>query len=227
MYLCNSARPDVVYPTHLLCRCMHCPTAELMIEVDHTIAYLYRSLDVGIIYSPGNQTLKGNSDASWETKNSTSGWVTFWQYAALTWGSRKQDSIALSSCEAEINALSEATKDMVYLRRFVSGLVPSAVQGPSALGTDNMGARDTAYNPIGHERMKHVERRQHYFVRDMVEAFEITVPFVPTKENAADFFTKGLPPKEFYKFRAVIMNEPHNYYVKSSMRSNAAALGRV
>ena len=56
----------------------------------------------------------------------------------------------------------------------------------------------------------------------MVEAFEITVPFVPTKENAADFFTK-----EFYKFRATIMNEPHNYYVKSSTRRDAAALGRV
>ena len=226
MYLCNSARPDVVYPTHLLCRCMHCPTPELMVEADHVLAYLARSRDVGITYSPGDHEPSGMSDASWEERHSTSGWVTWWQWAALTWGSRKQDSIALSSCEAEINALSEATKDMVYIRRLVSGLAPSAVSGASTLGTDNMGARDTAYNPVGHERMKHVARR-HFFVRDMVESFEITVPFVPTKENAADFFTKALSPKEFYKFRAVIMNETHNYYVKSSMRRDAAALGRV
>ena len=63
-----------------------------------------------------------------------------------SWGSRKQQSIALSSCESEIIALSEATKDVVYLRRFLSGLDPSYVDGPSELFTENQGARDTAYN---------------------------------------------------------------------------------
>ena len=51
-----------------------------------------------------------DSDASWEIKHSTSGWVVLWQSAALSWGSRKQKSIALSTCEAEIIAMSEATK---------------------------------------------------------------------------------------------------------------------
>ena len=59
----------------------------------------------------------GFSDASWEVGASTSGWVVLWQSAALSWGSRKQKSIALSSCESEIIALSEAAKDMVYLRK--------------------------------------------------------------------------------------------------------------
>ena len=83
----------------------------------------------------------------------------------------------------------------------------SAVSGPPSLATDNMGARDTAYNPTSHDRMKHVARR-HYFVRDMVESFEITVPFVRTCDNWADFFTKPQPPKLFFAMRAVIMNEP-------------------
>ena len=98
---------------------------------------------------------------------------------------------------------------MVYqfLRRFVSGLDPKFVDGPPELATDNMGARDTAYNPTSHDRMKHVARR-HYFVRDMVESFEITVPFVRTCDNWADFFTKPQPPKLFFAMRAVIMNEP-------------------
>ena len=55
--------------------------------------------------------------------------------------------------------------------------------------------------------MKHVSRR-HYFVRDMVEAFEIVVPFVPTAKNIADFFTKPVEPRKFYEFRAIAMNEP-------------------
>ena len=57
-----------------------------------------------------------------------------------------------------------------------------------------------------HDRMKHVARR-HYFVRDMVEAFEIVVPYVPTDENPADFFTKPLAGPKFYAFRSRLMNE--------------------
>ena len=55
--------------------------------------------------------------------------------------------------------------------------------------------------------MKHVARR-HYFVRDMVEAFEINVPYVNTHENVADFFTKALADPKFHDFRSVLMNEP-------------------
>ena len=61
----------------------------------------------------------------------------------------------------------------------------SHVTGPSELRTDNMGARDLSYNPEHHSKIKRVERR-HFYVRDMVEKFEITVPFVRTANNTAD-----------------------------------------
>ena len=50
---------------------------------------------------------------------------------------------------------------------------------------------DVSYNPELHDRMKHVERR-HFFVRDMVERFELEVPYVSTVDNIADFFTKSM-----------------------------------
>ena len=144
-------------------------------------------------------------DASWETANSTSGWIVLWQSAALTWGSRKQKSIALSTCEAEIIALSEAAKDVVYLRKLVDGLGETE-PGPTELKTDSQSARDVSYNPEHHDRMKHVQRR-HFFVRDMVESLELEVPFVRTADNIADFFTKPLQAKQFHAMRRVIMNE--------------------
>ena len=65
-----------------------------------------------------------------------------------------------------------------------------------------------SYNPEHHDRMKHVERR-HFFVRDMVESFEIEVPYVPTSENPSDFFTKLMKnATQFNYFRRMIMNEP-------------------
>ena len=208
MYLCNSTRCDIVYAVHQLARCMCKPTPDLMLELDHLIAYLARTRTLGLTYSRESSNLCAYSDASWEERNSTSGWIVKWQSAALSWGSRKQQSVALSSCESEIIALSEATKDVVYLRRFLSGLDPSYVDGPSELFTDNQGARDTSYNPVNHDRMKHVARR-HYFVRDMVEEFEIRVPYVRTSDNIADFFTKAAKnANAFRAHRRIIMNEP-------------------
>jgi hypothetical protein len=206
MYATTSTRCDIAYPVHQLCKCLAKPTPELMEEADRIIAYLARHRSVGITFDPGQTDLHAFSDASWEVRNSTSGWVVMWGNAALSWGSRKQKCVALSSCEAELIALSEATKDVVYSRKFVAGLDKTAVRGPTDLRTDNTAARHVSYNPELHDRMKHVSRR-HFFVRDMVENFEINVPFVPTKENVADFFTKSLPAPAFFAFRKILMNE--------------------
>ena len=74
------------------------------------------------------------------------------------------------------------------------------------------GARDLAYNPVMHNKTKHILRR-HFFVRDMVEKMEITVPFVPTHLNKADIFTKIMDAKNFERMRADIMNLKPEYYV--------------
>jgi hypothetical protein len=205
MYACTSTRPDIAYPVHQLCQCLQRPTPELLEECKHVLSYLARTSDLGLTYTREHARLAGYSDASWETTRSMSGWVVLWQSAALSWGSRKQKCTALSSCEAELIALSEATKDMVYLRKLVKGL-DAPENGPSLLHTDSKSARDVSYNPEHHDRMKHVQRR-HFFVRDMVEEFEIEVPFIGTKDNAADFFTKPMiNATEFRKFRNIVMN---------------------
>jgi hypothetical protein len=206
MYAATSTRCDIAFAVHQLCKCLQKPTPALIRETDHVLSYLARNADVGLTYSPDSSSLHGFADASWEVRQSTSGWVVLWQRAALTWGSRKQKSIALSSCEAEIIALSEAAKDVVYLRKFVSGLGQST-SAPTSLSSDSKSARDVSYNPEHHDRMKHVQRR-HFFIRDMVEELEIEVPFVRTDDNIADFFTKPLPAAKFYAMRRIIMNEP-------------------
>jgi hypothetical protein len=187
---------------------MHKPTPSLLGEVDHLLSYLARTASLGLTYSREHSSLRGFADASWETRTSTSGWTVLWQSAALSWGSRKQKSIALSTCEAEIIALSEAAKDVVYLRKLVRGLGAPESQ-PTPLATDSKSARDVSYNPEHHDRMKHVERR-HFFVRDMVEKFELEVPYVPTNLNPSDFLTKPMKSAaHFRELRKIVMNTRH------------------
>eukprot|EP00965_Chrysotila_dentata_P219119 6190944-Pleurochrysis_carterae.AAC.1 len=73
---------------------------------------------------------------------------------------------------------------------------------------DNKSAIDLAYNPEHHQRSKHIDRR-HFFVRERVETHDITVPFVASADNLADFFTKPLPPRVFFAMRDTIMNVAH------------------
>eukprot|EP00965_Chrysotila_dentata_P146403 4834124-Pleurochrysis_carterae.AAC.2 len=115
--------------------------------------------------------------------------------AAISWSSKKQPTVALLSCEAEIVAASEATKEAVYLRALFSelGLPPHA---PTPLSMDNKSAIHLAYNPEHHQQTKHIHRR-HFVVREKVESHDITVPFVRSAKNMAGFFTKPLPPRFF------------------------------
>ena len=208
MYLANACRPDLAFCISKHCTCMGRPTPDMMKELDQVFSYLSRHKHVGLTYDASHSALQGMTDADWGERFSTSGWVIKWQGAAISWGSKKQDCVALSTCEAEIIALSEGSKDMVYFRKMVNGIDASAAADPPNLATDNKGAQDTSYNSEHHSRMKHVKRR-HFFVRDMVESFELRVPLVSTVDNYADFLTKSMKNvSTFLKFRAAVMNEP-------------------
>eukprot|EP00965_Chrysotila_dentata_P044176 1468252-Pleurochrysis_carterae.AAC.3 len=118
------------------------------------------------------------------------------------WSSKRQPTVALSSCEAEIVAASEAAKEATYLRALLDEL-GDGNRDATALHLDNKAAIDLVYNPEHHSRSKHIHRR-HFFVREKVEDLELTVPFV--RNNLADFFTKPLPPRLYFPLRDIIMN---------------------
>ena len=180
------------------------PTPELMEAAERVLAYLLRNKHIGLRYSADARPLYGMTDSDWAVKHSTTGWVFLYASAAISWGSKRQVSIALSSCEAEIMAASEASKEAIYLKRFASELGISD-GSPVELFEDNKGARDLAYNPEHHSRTKHIDRR-HFYVRELVENKEIVVPYVKTDDNLADFFTKPLAAKQFFALRDKIMN---------------------
>ena len=177
-------------------------TPELLRAAQRVLAYLHHTRELGLTYEADRAPMRGFSDADWAVKHSTSGWVFQLSQAAISWGSKKQKCVALSSCESEIVAASEAAKEGVYTARFLCELGVEGVTADAhstspdaaALNVDNKGAIDLAYNPQHHDRTKHIDRR-HFFIRELVEDGELVVNYVNTVDNLADFLTKSLPPK--------------------------------
>ena len=188
----------------MLSRVLAKPTPALMTSAERVLTYLHRHRSVGLRYSATPSDPDAFSDSDWAVKHSTSGWVIRHQSAAVFFASKKQKSVALSSCHAEIVALSEAAKDCIYFQTFCDEVDPPAQQ-PLNLYTDNSAARDLAYNPEHHEKTKHIARR-HFYIRECVEDHALRVPFVRSHDNLADFFTKHLAPKQFFALRRAIMN---------------------
>ena len=108
----------------------------------------------------------------------------------MSWESRKQTSVALSTTEAEYVALSEAAKEALYFGRLLEELSESPF--PLTLYCDNRGAIDLTNNPVFHRRSKHISIRYH-FVRDTVSKDLIKVEHLPGSQMIADYLTKALP----------------------------------
>ena len=203
-YCVTNTRPDIAYPVGQLSRVLARPTPELLACTERVLCYLYRTRQIGLCFVADQRPFMGMSDSDWAVKHSTSGWVSKFCSAAISWGSKKQKSVALSSCEAEIVAASEAAKEGVYLKRLLEDLQMDKDEAVDLSG-DNQAAIALFYNPEHHDKVKHVERR-HFFIREKVEEGLLSVPYVNTVDNIADFFTKALPKETFFAMRDQIMN---------------------
>lgn len=155
LYCSTQSRPDVAYAVGMLCRVMCCPSAATLGQAMRVLQYLDKHRDVGLCYEASPTKLYGMSDSDWAVRHSTSGWVFQYMSAAISWGSKKQPVIALSSCEAEIMVASEAAKEALHLRELLADL-ECADESPLRLSVDNQSAIAVAYNPEQHSRLKHV-----------------------------------------------------------------------
>ena len=109
---------------------------------------------------------------------------------AIAWSSKKQQTIMLSTMEAEYMALTEGTKQLIWLRRFIWELGIDQSQ-PTSLRSDNLGTIMLSQDATYHMHTKHINVAYH-FIREKVASHMAALTYVPTKENIADIFTKGL-----------------------------------
>ena len=119
----------------------------------------------------------------------------------ISWSSKKQTVVALSTSEAEYIALCLATQEAVWIKRLLTELrVPV---GPVLLMEDNQAAIAIARNPVAHARTKHIDIRFH-FVREALQDGAIDIHYCPTSEMLADLLTKSLSKEWFERLRSAM-----------------------
>ena len=140
------------------------------------------------------------SDANWggeEGRESVSGFVATIAGGAVTYSSKKQGSVALSSTESEYMALLHALKELIWLHRFLKE-IGYDVNDQNIIYCDNQSAIALAHNPEHHARTKHIDI-QYHFVRNCVEDGTMRLEYRPTEDMVADGLTKALGPERHRK----------------------------
>jgi len=150
----------------------------------------------------GGDSILGYVDADWGSdvndRKSTLGYVFTLSGGTISWSSKKQSAVALSSTEAKYIAGAHTAKEAIWLGRLFAGLQqPSSF--PIPLHIDNQSAIAIAKNPKFHDRTKHIDIRYH-FLRHKVKSGNITLDYVSTNDQPADILTKGLAWEKHKKF---------------------------
>jgi hypothetical protein len=167
------------------------------------LRYLVYTPKFGLWYPWGSTfDLIGYSDADWAgckiNRKSTSGTCQFLGRSLVSWASKKQNSVALSTTEAEYIAAGHCDTQLLWMRqtRMDYGYKLTKVH----LLCDNESAIRMADNPVEHSRTKHIAIRYH-FLRDHQQKGNIEIAYINTKEQLADIFTKPLDEQTFTKLR--------------------------
>ncbi|XP_039128972.1 uncharacterized mitochondrial protein AtMg00810-like [Dioscorea cayenensis subsp. rotundata] len=157
---------------------------------------------VGVASREGCQ-VTGYCDADYagdcDTRRSTTGYIFSLGSGAVSWCSKRQPTVSLSTTEAEYRAAAMAAQESTWLMQLLKDLHQPIEQ--VMLHCDNMSAVCVAENPMYHARTKHIEVHYH-FLREKVLQGEIHMKLTPTEEQVADIFTKGLSTKKFEDLRA-------------------------
>ena len=196
-FLANATRPDISYAVSRLASYTANPSLQHISVLKRVLRYLKGTKEYGITYQAraalDNNLFHGFADAAYancDDHKSTSGYVFLAAGGAITWRSKKQTVVALSSTEAEYVALSESGREACWLRN-LSEELGFPQDTPTEIKGDNMGAIVMARNPQFHKRSKHIATKWHW-IRDLIQFRIVRAESCWDPEQTADALTKAL-----------------------------------
>ncbi|KAM6587307.1 hypothetical protein CsatA_009912 [Cannabis sativa] len=198
LYL-TASRPDILFSVGLCARYQSCPKESHLSAVKRIFRYLIGTMNLGLWYPKNsNFEIVSYSDADFAgcktDRKSTSGTCHFLGNSLVSWFSKKQNSVALSTTEAEYIAAGSCCAQILWMKQTLKDFDIDFECTP--IKCDNTSAINLSKNPILHSRAKHIDIR-HHFLRDHIQRGDIMLDFVSTEFQLADIFTKPLSDERF------------------------------
>lgn len=196
LYLTTNTRPDIAASVSILSKKVEKPRDNDLTEVRRIIRYLRETRNLRLQLNGMNvdTSLHAYPDANWTEgrgdRKSNSGFYCTVNGGTISWSSKKQDIIALSSTEAEYVALTETCKEVMWLAELARSL-DIEIPDPVTVYTDSQSCMSMIANHKFSHRTKHIDIKFH-FVREQVLSGKIQLKYVPTDGNIADMMTKPL-----------------------------------
>jgi len=196
------SRPDAAFAIGILSQFIQNPGLAHWEALKRVIVYLGSTKDFWLTFGGRTKIFtQGFCDADWASqkdRHSISGYCYHIGQGTISWSSKKQQIVALSTTEAEYIAQSHAAKEALWLRTFIGELRGKPTQ-PLTIHCDNQGAIALSKDNKFHARTKHIDIR-HHFIREAIEDRKLSVVYIPTDDNPADIFTKPLAKAKFRRF---------------------------
>ncbi|PKI48110.1 hypothetical protein CRG98_031472 [Punica granatum] len=172
MYVILCTRPDIAYTVSVTSRYQSNPGLDHWTVVKNIRKYLRRTKDMVLIYGGGELKLDGFTDFDFQLdvddKKSISGYIFTCNGGVVSYKSSKQETTADSITDAEYIVASDAAKEVIWIRKFVTELgVDPSISSPVELYCDNTGAIAQAKEPRSHQKSKHIEKRYH-IIREII-----------------------------------------------------------
>ena len=194
MYAAMGTRPDIAFATSTVAQYCENPGWKHWEAVKRIFRYLLGTKKLELTYGGEDRGLVGYVDAdgvSQDHRRAISGFVFMVDGGAVSWSSKKQELVTLSTTEAEYVAATHAAKEAIWLRRLLGELFGS-IDTPTTLFSDSKSAIALAHDGHYHARTKHIDIRYH-FIRYIIEAGAIRLVYCSTNDMTADTLTKALP----------------------------------
>lgn len=189
----------------MLSRYMERPTLIHLKAVKQILRYLKGTIHFGLTYTRGGNDVEladyidSDLASDPDDRRSTGGMVFYINNNLVSWGSYKQRTVALSSCEAEYMAAATAACQAMWLASVINEITGNKLK-PVTLFVDNRSAIALMKNPVHHDRSKHIDMRFHY-IRECIENGMIVVEPVSSNNQRADVLTKAMPNMKFAVMR--------------------------
>lgn len=193
MYAAIGTRPDIAFTVSTLAHFMANPAPAHWEAAKRVLRYLKGTQDLCLSFGHSADGLVGYSDADWASqrhRHSISSYTFLYNGGVISWSSRKQPIVALSSTEAEYISVSNSSRELLRLRSLLAELT-SPLTLPTPLLSDNQSAITIAKSGMLNARTKHIDIRYH-FIRDGIASGHVVLEYCPTGKMVADILTKLL-----------------------------------